>query len=57
MDRLEYIIGLRLADELRTLVGDTITVISPEGIERVVSQFGMPILGKIYCEGNFQFSK
>jgi lipoprotein-releasing system permease protein len=36
------IIGLRLADQLRTLVGDTITVISPEGIERVTTQFGMP---------------
>ena len=36
------IIGLRLADELRTLVGDTITVVSPEGIERVFAQYGMP---------------
>lgn len=36
------VIGLRLADELRTLVGDTITVVSPQGIERVISQFGTP---------------
>lgn len=47
------IIGLRLADELRTLVGDTITVISPEGIERVVSQFGMPNSAKFIVRGIF----
>jgi len=47
------IIGLRLADELRTLVGDTITVISPEGIERVVSQFGMPNSVKFIVRGIF----
>lgn len=47
------IIGLRLADELRTLVGDTLTVISPEGIERVVSQFGMPNSAKFIVRGIF----
>ena len=47
------IIGLRLADELRTLVGDTITVISPVGIERVVSQFGMPNSVKFIVRGIF----
>lgn len=36
------IIGLRLADKMQTLVGDTLTIISPAGIERSITQFGMP---------------
>ena len=47
------IIGLRLADVLRTLVGDTITIISPEGIERIVTQFGMPNSAKFIVKGIF----
>lgn len=47
------IIGLRLADQLRTLVGDTITVISPEGIERSIAQFGMPNSAKFVVKGIF----
>lgn len=47
------IIGLRLADQLRTLVGDTITVISPEGIERAIAQFGFPNSAKFIVKGIF----
>lgn len=47
------IIGLRLADILQTLVGDTITVISPEGIERIVTQLGMPNTQKFVVRGIF----
>lgn len=47
------IIGLRLADQLRTLVGDTITVISPEGIERAIAQFGVPNSAKFIVKGIF----
>jgi len=47
------IIGLRLADQLRTLVGDTITVISPEGIERAIAQFGIPNSAKFIVKGIF----
>lgn len=47
------IIGLRLADQLRTLVGDTITIISPEGIERAITQFGMPNTAKFIVTGIF----
>lgn len=47
------IIGLRLADQLRTLVGDTITVISPEGIERAIAQFGIPNSAKFIVQGIF----
>lgn len=48
-----FIIGLRLADQLRTLVGDTITVISPEGIERAIAQFGVPNSAKFIVKGIF----
>lgn len=36
------IIGIRLADKLQALVGDTITIISPSGIERAITQYMMP---------------
>jgi lipoprotein-releasing system permease protein len=36
------IIGIRLADKLQALVGDTITIISPSGIERAITQFTLP---------------
>ncbi len=47
------IIGLRLADKLQTLVGDTITIVSPEGIERVITQFGMPNMQIFLVSGIF----
>lgn len=36
------IIGIRLADKLQALVGDTIKIISPSGIERAITQFTLP---------------
>ena len=36
------LIGLRLADHLQVLVDDTVTIISPAGIEKLIAQFGMP---------------
>ncbi|HQF42261.1 MAG TPA: ABC transporter permease [Ignavibacteriaceae bacterium] len=46
-------IGLRLADKLQTLVGDTITIISAEGIEKAITQFGMPNMQKFVVSGIF----
>jgi len=46
-------IGLRLADKLQTLVGDTITIISAEGIEKAITQFGMPNMQKFIVSGIF----
>ncbi|MBL1155183.1 MAG: ABC transporter permease [Ignavibacteriae bacterium] len=47
------IVGLRLADKLRTLIGDTITLVSAEGIERTIAQFGMPNMQKFVVSGIF----
>jgi lipoprotein-releasing system permease protein len=47
------IIGLHLADKLQSLVGDTITVVSPAGIEKVISQFGLPNTQKFVVKGIF----
>ncbi|MDO8549229.1 MAG: ABC transporter permease [Ignavibacteria bacterium] len=51
------IIGLQLADHLQTLTGDTITIISPAGVERALTQFTMPntkrfIVAGIYSSDN-----
>lgn len=51
------VIGLRLADRLQALIGDTITIISPVGIEKAITQFAMPktekfILTGIYSSNN-----
>ncbi|MFO7448098.1 MAG: ABC transporter permease [Ignavibacteriaceae bacterium] len=53
----KIMMGLRLADHLQTLVGDTITLVSPAGIERVISQFSEPqmqqfIVSGIYSSNN-----
>lgn len=47
------LIGLRLADNLQVLVGDTITIISPAGIEKAITQFGMPNTSKFIVNGIF----
>lgn len=47
------IIGLRLADKLQALVTDTITVVSPAGIEKAITQFGMPNTQKFVVRGIF----
>ncbi|MBK7630060.1 MAG: ABC transporter permease [Ignavibacteriales bacterium] len=47
------LIGLRLADRLQVLVGDTVTVISPAGIEKIITQFGMPNTQQFVVNGIF----
>lgn len=47
------IIGLRLADKLQTLIGDTITVVSPSGIEKAITQFSLPNTQKFIVKGIF----
>ena len=47
------LIGLRLADKLQTLVNDTITVVSPSGIENAITQFSMPNAQKYVVKGIF----
>lgn len=54
------VIGLRLADKLQVLKGDTLTLISPAGIERVITQFSLPqsqkfILAGIYSSNNNEY--
>ena len=47
------IIGLRLADRLQVLVDDTVTIISPAGIEKLIAQFGMPNTQQFIVRGIF----
>jgi lipoprotein-releasing system permease protein len=47
------LIGLRLADKLQVLVGDSITIISPAGIEKAIVQFGMPNTQQFIVQGIF----
>jgi len=54
------ILGLNLADKLESLIGDTITVISPVGIEKTITQFSMPkterfIIKGIYSSNNNEY--
>lgn len=54
------IIGIRLADKLQALVGDTITIISPAGIERAITQFSLPnsenfLVGGIFSSQNNEY--
>ena len=47
------IIGLPLADKLQVVTGDSITVISPVGIESAITQFSMPKTQKFVVTGIF----
>ncbi len=47
------LIGLRLADKLQTLVGDTIILISPSGIENAITQYSLPSMQKFIVGGIF----
>jgi len=58
----KIILGIRLADHLQTLVGDTITLISPVGIEKAITQFSMPntqrfLLAGIYNSNNNEYDE
>ncbi len=53
----EMILGLHLADKLQSLIGDTVTIISPAGIEKAITQFSVVkrqqfILSGIYSTTN-----
>jgi lipoprotein-releasing system permease protein len=49
----EIIIGIRLADKLQAIIRDTITLISPVGIERAITQLSMPSMQKFILRGIF----
>ncbi len=56
----EIILGLHLADRLQTLIGDTLTLLSPAGIEKAITQFSSPkteqyILSGIYSTTNNEY--
>jgi len=51
------VLGLHLADKLQTLIGDTLTLLSPAGIQKAVTQFSSPeterfVLSGIYSTTN-----
>lgn len=45
------VLGLTLADRLQSLVGDTVTVISPVGVEKAITQMSMPVTQKFIVAG------
>jgi lipoprotein-releasing system permease protein len=45
------IIGLRLADKLQSITGDTIVLISPAGIEKLITQYSLPLMQKFVISG------
>ncbi len=47
----KIVIGLRLADKLQTIIGDTVTIISPAGIEKAITQFSLPTMRKFIVSG------
>ncbi len=50
----QILIGLSLADALGSVVGDTVAVISPAGIERSLTQFYQPKVQKFVVAGIYQ---
>lgn len=56
----KIVLGLTLADKLQLIVGDTITIVSPAGIEAALTNFTLPktqkfILGGIYRSNNNEY--
>ena len=45
------ILGLTLADRLEALIGDTLTIVSPVGIENAITQFSLPLTRKVFLAG------
>lgn len=48
------VLGIALADKLRVMRGDTVTVISPAGMENVLTQFVTPTVMKYRVAGIYQ---
>ncbi len=58
----EIVLGLHLADKLQALIGDTLTLLSPAGIQKAVTQFSSPeterfILSGIYSTTNNEYDE
>ena len=56
------ILGLTLADRMQSIIGDTITLISPVGIENVITQLSQPksqkfIVSGIYSSNNNEYDE
>jgi lipoprotein-releasing system permease protein len=54
------VLGLPLADHLQSIIGDTLTLISPAGIEKYITQLSMPktekfIIRGIYISNNNEY--
>jgi len=47
----KVIIGIQLADKMQAVTGDTLTLISPLGIEKSITQFSMPLTKKVVITG------
>ena len=50
----QILIGISVADALGSVVGDTIAIISPAGIERSLTQFYQPKVAKFVVSGIYQ---
>jgi lipoprotein-releasing system permease protein len=48
------VLGIGLADRLNAMVGDTVTVISPHGMEAAMLRFGQPILRRYIVSGIYE---
>lgn len=47
----KIILGIQLADRLQVLVGDTLILVSPVGIERIITQLSAPLTEKCVIGG------
>ncbi len=47
----KIMLGLPLANNLEVIVGDTVTIVSPSGIEKVITQFASPKQSKFIISG------
>jgi lipoprotein-releasing system permease protein len=47
----KVILGIQLADKIQSIVGDTVTLISPAGIEKSITQLSMPLTRKAVITG------
>jgi len=45
------IIGIQLADKMQAVTGDTLTLISPLGIEKAITQISLPLTKKVVITG------
>ncbi len=48
------VLGIGLADRLNAMQGDTVTVISPQGMEAALLRFGQPILRRYIVSGIYE---